>query len=102
MRWGEGSAEQEASFNLAGARSPAIDALIKDMLAARSREDFVRAVRSYDRVLLSGFYLVQLFHTTHNWDAYWTRLARPAALPKCAGPLFGATLESWWLRPSAP
>ena len=61
MRWGEGSADQEASFNLAGAKSPAIDALIKALLGARSREDFVTAVRAYDRVLLSGFYIVPLF-----------------------------------------
>lgn len=96
MRWGEGSAEQEASFNLAGAKSPAIDALIKALLAARSREDFVMAVRAYDRVLLSGFYIVPLFHTAQQWDAYWTKLARPATLPKAAAPLFGATLDTWW------
>ena len=96
MRWGEGSADQEASFNLAGARSPAIDALIRTMLGARSREDFVTAVRAYDRVLLSGFYIVPLFHTAQQWDAYWTRLTRPDALPKNAAPLFGATLETWW------
>lgn len=99
MRWGEGSANQEASFNLAGAASPAIDALIKTMLGARSREDFVTAVRAYDRVLLSGFYIVPLFHTAQQWDAYWTRLSRPATLPKVAAPLFGGTLDTWWRRP---
>lgn len=96
MRWGEGSADQEASFNLAGAKSPAIDALIRALLAARSHEDFVTAVRAYDRILLSGFYIVPLFHTAQQWDAYWKRIARPAALPKSAAPLFGATLDTWW------
>ena len=96
MRWGQGSADQEASFNLAGAKSPAIDALIKALLGAHSHEDFVTAVRAYDRVLLSGFYIVPLFHTAQQWDAYWTRLARPAALPKATAPLFGATLDTWW------
>ena len=96
MRWGEGSADQEASFNLAGAKSPAIDALIRALLGARSQEDFVTAVRAYDRVLLSGFYIVPLFHTAQQWDAYWKRLARPSTLPKSAAPLFGATLDAWW------
>ena len=96
MRWGEGSADQEASFNLAGAKSPAIDALIRTLLGARSREDFVTAVRAYDRVLLSGFYIVPLFHTAQQWDAYWTRIARPAKLPTNAASLFGATLDTWW------
>ena len=96
MRWGEGSADQEASFNLAGAKSPAIEALIRAMLGARTKDDFVTAVRAYDRVLLSGFYIVPLFHTTQQWDAYWTKLARPKTLPKSAAPLFGATLDTWW------
>ncbi len=98
MRWGEGSADQEASFNLAGAKSPAIDALIRTMLAARTQEEFVTAVRAYDRVLLSGFYIVPLFHTTQQWDAYWAKLARPKTLPKSAAPLFGATLDTWWSK----
>ena len=86
MRWGSASASQEASFNLAGASSPAIDALIAEMLAANSHEDFVTAVRAYDRVLLSGFYIVPLFHTATQWDAYWTRIERPDTLPRWAAP----------------
>ncbi|MFV0281781.1 MAG: extracellular solute-binding protein [Rhodoblastus sp.] len=100
MRWGSASASQEASFNLAGASSPAIDALIAAMLAARTREDFITAVRAYDRVLLSGFYIVPLFHTVFQWDAYWTRIERPETLPRWTAPLFAATLDSWWSKSS--
>ncbi|MDE2362604.1 MAG: ABC transporter substrate-binding protein [Hyphomicrobiales bacterium] len=100
MRWGSASANQEASFNLAGASSPAIDALIAAMLAAKTREDFVTAVRAYDRVLLSGFYIVPLYHTAYQWDAYWTKLGRPTVLPRWSAPLFGATLETWWRKPT--
>ena len=96
MRWGSASASQEASFNLAGASSPAIDALIAAMLAAQTREEFVTAVRAYDRVLLSGFYIVPLFHTIYQWDAHWTKITRPQALPHWAAPLFAATLDTWW------
>ncbi|MCB1535940.1 MAG: ABC transporter substrate-binding protein [Rhodoblastus sp.] len=96
MRWGSASASQEASFNLSGASSPAIDALIAAMLAAQTREEFVTAVRAYDRVLLSGFYIVPLFHTVYQWDAHWTKIARPEQLPHWAAPLFAATLDTWW------
>lgn len=96
MRWGAASASQEASFNLSGASAPAIDALIAAMLAARTREEFVTAVRAYDRVLLSGFYIVPLFHTVYQWDAHWTRIQRPEALPRWAAPLFATTLDTWW------
>ena len=97
-RWGSSSADQEASFNLAGARSPAIDGLIAEMLAARSHEDFVTVVRAYDRVLLSGFYVVPLFHASEQWFAYSARLAHPAQTPRYAPHLFGFTLDSWWRK----
>jgi peptide/nickel transport system substrate-binding protein len=98
MRWGSASAAQEASFNLAGASSPAIDAMIAALLAATSHEDFVTAVRAYDRVLLSGFYVVPLFHASEQWIAHSVDIARPARLPRYAAPLFGPTLESWWRK----
>jgi len=66
MRWGSASASQEGSYNLTGASSPAIDALIATLLAAKTHEDFVTAVRAYDRVLLSGFYIVPFYHAAIN------------------------------------
>ncbi len=100
MRWGAASAKQEASFNLAGASEPAIDALIAAMLGARTREEVVTAVRAYDRVLLSGFYIVPLYHTVYQWDAYWTKLGRPTILPRWSAPLFASTLDTWWRKPA--
>ncbi|WP_395664307.1 extracellular solute-binding protein [Methylocella sp.] len=94
-RWGSKSASQEASFNLAGVRSPAVDALIDALLRARTREDFVAAVRAYDRVLLSGFYIVPLFHASEQWTAYSSDLARPDALPSYGSPTGGSTLDLW-------
>ena len=68
------------------------------MLSARSHEAFVSAVRAYDRVLLSGFYIVPLFHAPDQWFAYSTKLAHPTKTPTYAAPLFGATLDSWWRK----
>ena len=96
MRWGSASAAQEASFNLAGASSPAIDGLIAALLAAKTHEDFVTAARAYDRVLLSGFYIVPLYHASTQWIAHACAVKRPERLPRYAQPLFGATLETWW------
>ncbi|PNG27847.1 extracellular solute-binding protein [Methylocella silvestris] len=97
-RWGSKSADQEASFNLAGVRSAAVDALIAAMLAARGREDFVAAVRAFDRVLLSGFYIVPLFHSSDLWTASSTALTRPAALPAYGSPTGSSTLDNWWRK----
>ena len=95
-RWGSASASQEGSFNLAGARSPAIDGLIAQLLSERSREDFVSDVRALDRVLLSGFYVVPLFHASDQWFASATAIEHPQRYASHANPLFGATLDMWW------
>jgi len=95
-RWGSASAEQEASFNLAGVKSPAIDAMINALLSAKTHEDFVAAVRAYDRLLLSGFYVVPLFHSPDQWIAASAKLARPKSLPRYGPASGGATLDTWW------
>jgi len=95
-RWGSASAAQEASFNLAGVKSPAIDAMINALLAAKTHEDFVAAVRAFDRLLLSGFYVVPLFHSPDQWIAASAKLARPKSLPRYGPASGGATLDTWW------
>jgi peptide/nickel transport system substrate-binding protein len=95
-RWGSASADQEGSFNLAGVKSPAVDAMINALLAAKTHEDFVAAVRAYDRVLLSGFYVVPLFHSGEQWIAASAKLARPKTLPRYGPATGGATLDTWW------
>jgi peptide/nickel transport system substrate-binding protein len=97
-RWHSASANQEASFNLAGAASPAIDTMIGAIVAAKTREDFVAAVRAFDRLLISGFYIVPLFHASDQWFAASTAFERPARHAQYAAPLFGATLDTWWRK----
>jgi peptide/nickel transport system substrate-binding protein len=97
-RWGSASADQEASFNLAGVKSPTVDAMINALLAAKTHEDFVAAVRAYDRVLLSGFYIVPLFHSPDQWIAASAKLARPQRTPLYGPASGGATLDTWWRK----
>jgi peptide/nickel transport system substrate-binding protein len=95
-RWSSRAADAEGSFNYAGVKSPAVDALIAAMLAATSREDFVSAVRALDRVLISGNYVVPLFHLPGQWVAYWSRLRHPEVTP-----LYGYQVDSWWIEGEA-
>jgi len=94
FRWSSAVADDPGSYNYAGVRNPAADAMIAAMLAATSNEDFVSAVRALDRVLLSGHYVIPLFHAPAQWIASWKRLAHPAATP-----LFGFNLDTWWIAP---
>ena len=77
-----------------GAKNPAIDAMIAAMLRAESHEDFVAAVRALDRVLISGSYVVPLFHAPGDWVARWAHIEHPAKTP-----LFGYLPETWWRQP---
>jgi peptide/nickel transport system substrate-binding protein len=97
-RWSSMAAKQESSFNLAGAASPALDGLMAKIVSVDSREDYAAAVRAFDRVLLSGFYIVPLFYSSHQWFAHSAELERPKTSPKFLAPLFGATLDAWWRR----
>ena len=71
FRWGSDAAKTEGSFNYPGVESEAVDAMIAALLSAKDRDDFVSAVRALDRVLLSGDYVVPLFHLPRQWVAHW-------------------------------
>lgn len=88
--FGSQAADTPGSRNYMGVKSPAVDALITAMLEARSREDFVAAVRALDRVLLSGHYVIPLFHADRQWVARWIGIERPRTLPDMV------RLDTWW------
>jgi peptide/nickel transport system substrate-binding protein len=91
FRWSTAAAKTPGTYNFAGVENPAADAMISALLAAKSEENFVSAVRALDRVLLSGDYVIPLFYTPKQWVAYWTRLRHPETTP-----LFGYNVDSWW------
>jgi len=94
FRWSSRAAGSQGSFNYAGVKSPAVDAMIGALLAATSREDFVAAARALDRVLISGHYVIPLFNAPNDWLARWKGIERPARAA-----LTGAPLETFWQVP---
>jgi peptide/nickel transport system substrate-binding protein len=94
FRWSSAVADQPGSFNYAGVKNPAADAMIANMLKAETPEDFISAVRALDRVLLSGNYAIPLFFVPKQWVAHWKRLRSPET-----SPLFGFNIDTWWAEP---
>ncbi len=92
-RWGSRARDIEGTFNLAGIADPAVDAAIDAMLAAKESEDFIAAIRVLDRLLISGQYLLPLYHLGETWVAHSSRLAGPADTP-----LYGVQFPTWWDR----
>lgn len=91
--FGSEAADIEGTRNYMGVKSPAADAMIAAMLDAKTHEDFVAAVHALDRVLLSGYYVVPLFHSPEQWIAHWAGIEHPK---KTA--LYGYLPETWWRR----
>jgi peptide/nickel transport system substrate-binding protein len=92
--WGSAAADAPGTRNYMGVKSEGIDAMIAALLKAREREEFVSAVRALDRLLISGFYVVPLFHLPEQWVARWATIEHPKATS-----LFGYLPETWWRRP---
>lgn len=93
FRWSAQAAKTDGTYNYAGVAEPAVDAMIRAMLAAKTEQDFVSSVRALDRVLLSGDYVIPLFFIPKQWVAYWVRLQHPDVTP-----LFGYSADSWWSK----
>ncbi|NWG24228.1 MAG: ABC transporter substrate-binding protein [Pseudorhodoplanes sp.] len=92
--WSSAAAAADGTRNYMGARNPAIDAAIAELLRARGRDEFVSAVRALDRVLISGFYVIPLFYLPEQWVARWTSKGRPPVTS-----LSGYLPETWWKSP---
>jgi peptide/nickel transport system substrate-binding protein len=90
-RWSSKAADVEGSLNYPGVKNPAADAMIEALLAATTAEDFTAAARAFDRVLMSGDYVVPLFFVPKVWVAHWSHLRFPATQP-----LGGYDLDTWW------
>ena len=89
-----GRGRHNGSRNYMGVKSAAVDAMIAALLKAQTRPEVVAAVRALDRVLMSGHYVVPLFHVPEQWLARWTYIERPATTS-----LHGYLPETWWRQP---
>jgi peptide/nickel transport system substrate-binding protein len=65
--------------------------MIDQLLKARTEDEFVTAVRAYDRLLLSGAYVVPLYFQPDQWVGRWARIKHPQNTP-----IYGYQLPTWW------
>ncbi|HMM14804.1 MAG TPA: extracellular solute-binding protein [Parvibaculum sp.] len=90
--WGSAAADENGTRNYMGVKSKAVDAMIEAMLAARTHEEFVAAVRALDRVLMAGNYVIPLFYSPTQWVALWNRVKVPPRIS-----LYGYRIDAWWI-----
>ena len=96
--FGSKAAQQEDSGNHSGIQSPAVDALIGQMVGAKSQAELLPACRALDRVIAHSHILIpQWSAATHRMVYNAWRLARPASMPPYASGE-GWAIETWWAR----
>lgn len=97
--FGSEAARTDDSGNLAGVSSPAVDALIAQMVNARSRPDLLAACRALDRAITHSHVLIpQWSATTHRMAFNDQRLTRPDVVPPYVDGE-GWAMDVWWSRP---
>ncbi|WP_227257963.1 extracellular solute-binding protein [Kangsaoukella pontilimi] len=95
LYWGVDAAGTDGSRNWMGVESPAIEALVDRLLTSESRDDYIAAVRALDRVLISGRYVVPIWHAPISRLAHAKELKYPETLPMY-GDWIGFQPDVWW------
>ena len=94
LYFGSEGRETEGTRNYMGVADPAVDAMIRALLAAETEPGFRAAVRALDRVLSSGIYVVPFGTLAEDRIAASAAMRRPDA-----SALYGFRPEVWWHAP---
>lgn len=96
-RFGSRSADEQGSDNMGGLKSPSVDAILRALVHAQTKDELANAAHALDRVLMHGYYIVpQWFSTTHR-IAFKRELHYPQTLPL----YYSAEdwiVSTWWLE----
>ena len=90
--WGSQAANEVGNYNYAGIKSPAIDYVIKKIVAAKSHDELVLYTHVLDRLLRAGYYQILTYGKAERWFAYWDRYQHPKIHPKLS-----VGWEYWWI-----
>jgi peptide/nickel transport system substrate-binding protein len=97
LYWGIDAAETQGSRNWMGVKSPAIEAMVNEILNAASREDFVSATRALDRILTTGRYVLPVWYDPVSRLAHSAGLKYPQQTP-VYGDWIGFQPDVWWFE----
>ena len=91
--WSSESADKRGTNNIAGLKSPLIDALVERLVLAPSRVEKIAAGRLLDRVLRVNQIGVPIMTEDKELVARWDRFGRPETMPQYGATAFPAI---WW------
>lgn len=89
--WSSEAADRNGSENWIGIKNPAVDAIIEELLTAKTRESLLAHARALDRVLLWNHYVIPGYAEPEIWYAVWSKFGRSDIVPND-----GHNLATWW------
>ena len=81
-----------ALTNAPGINHPAVDALVKEVLGAKSMDDLTTATHALDRVLLWNFYYIPIIALSGPNAVYWDKFGQPEIEPRFRT----GFPDAWW------
>jgi microcin C transport system substrate-binding protein len=100
-RFGSKAADTTGSDNVIGLKSPAVDAILRALVQAQTREQLVDATHALDRLLMHGYYVVPHWYSGTHRVAFKRGLAWPKTLPLYYG-AEGWITSTWWYEQAQP
>jgi peptide/nickel transport system substrate-binding protein len=97
LYWGAKGVTEPGTRNWMGMNVPAAEAMIKTMVQAKTREEFVLATQALDRILTAGRYVIPLWYSDKSRLAHAAALRFPAKTP-LYGDWLGFQPEVWWYQ----
>lgn len=94
--WTSSAAKSPGARNFAGISDPVVDELVERIIQARDRDEQVALTRALDRVLMTGYYTIPMWHNPDEWYAWWSKMKQPPTQP----PYAGVDTFSWWIDPA--
>ncbi len=95
LYWGSEMADEPGSRNWMGVKSPAVDAMIDQILNSASQDDFRAATRALDRILTAGRYVIPVWYSNVSRLAHIRQLRYPERIPMY-GDWLGFLPDLWW------
>jgi len=95
LYWGRAGVTEPGTRNWMGVDSPAVEAVVNEMLNADGREEFIAATRALDRILTAGRYVIPFWFSPEARVAHHRALRYPDGVP-AYGYWPGFVPEVWW------
>ena len=82
----------DSSYNAPGVKSPVVDKLIAQIIAAQGDKNKLLPLgRALDRVLTWNYYMLPMWYMAEDRLAWWDKFSRPGIRP-----IYTIGLDNWW------